>query len=137
MHNPELKKKIQKINVLGRTKLGMDNEMLHDFVYTLTKKKSIKELTVKESNLVISTMLKEILPGQSKAKGKNIIWLITDEQMCKIETLGGEMAWDLEQMNKFAQRQYRKNVNQLTSRQAQSLIEALKIILSKKENQGA
>jgi hypothetical protein len=81
-------------------------------------------------------MLKELIPTP-KAKSHKIIWLMNERQAEKIQALGSEMAWGEDQLNKFSQRQYRKNLNQLTSRQAQSLIEALKAILHKQQNQGA
>jgi phage gp16-like protein len=136
MSDNELKKKIQKINVIGRKQLGLDNDLLHDFVYALTKKTSLRDLTIKDANLVISTMLKELMKT-TKPKNNKIIWLMNERQAEKIQALGSEMAWGEDQLNKFSQRQYRKNLNQLTSRQAQSLIEALKAILHKQQNQGA
>ena len=126
----ELKKKIQKINVIGRTQLGLDDGMLHDFVYTLTKKTSIRELTIKEANLVISTMLKELVKT-TKPKDHKVIWLMNENQADKIKALGAAMAWNMDQLDKFSNRQYRKPLNRLTSREAQSLIEALKAILNR------
>lgn len=131
----ELKRKIKAINVIGRLKLGLDDDLLHAVVYDQTSKLSIRELTVPEANRVISTLL-NVLDNKKPARNTkgNVAWLITPHQKELILQLSNEMLWGSEQIDKFSIRQYKKPLNQLRLEQAQGLIEALKAIIQRNNN---
>ena len=67
---------IRKIHVLAKER-GMDDELLHAYIQTLTKKESLKELTVSEGIRVIDTLegKAEEYKGQAKASYKQMQYI--------------------------------------------------------------
>lgn len=127
----ELKKKIKAINAIAYSKLGLDYELLHDMVYGLTRKTSIRNLTIKEANLVIASMLNKLEIKEKRNTTGNVRWLMSKKQRLYINSIAKKMLWGPEELDRFTQRQYQKPYNQLLVQEAQGLIEALKAILKR------
>ena len=113
-------------------KLGMDLELLHDTVFGLTKRKSLADLTKAEATLVVKTLLKHANPNALRKEKGNVIYLVTRDQIEKINQIAARMGWGEEQINKLSQRQYKKPFRHLRVNQAQGLIEGMKSILERK-----
>lgn len=112
--------------------IGLDKEALHDLVYGLTKRKSLADLFKHEANVVIKTLLKHVNPGALRKEKGNVIYLVTPDQIEKINQIAGRMGWGDEQIDKLSQRQYKKPFRHLRVNQAQGLIEGMKSILERK-----
>lgn len=103
---------------------GLDDELLHAFIFNLTGKKSTKELTITEAVKVID--------GLSENSGCNI----TFRQIKYIYALAVELGWVDEHgnankaaINRFISKQTRvATVQWLTQQQASSIIEQMKNI---------
>lgn len=113
---------IKKIYASAR-EIGMDNDLLHDMIQSMTQKTSIKELTKYEAMDVIDRMVgkkKAIKPVQGRA---------SEEQLDKIRALERDLGWDsnTKRLHAFI-RKYAKTeqLHWLTFRQASNVIEALK-----------
>lgn len=114
-------------------KLGLDMKLLHDVVFATTHRQSISDLTVREAGDVIDVLAREAFPNAPKQQRKNVIYLVSSEQIDMALFLTTRMGWDEQRMDKLALKMYRRPLRQLTARQAGGLIEALKSILSRTE----
>ncbi len=112
--------------------LGMDSELLHDTVFSLTKRASLADLTKGEATLVVKTLLKHKNPtALQRAKG-NVIQLVTPRQVETIQALAAKMLWGDSQIDALATRMYKQPFRRLRVNQAQGLIEGMKSILERK-----
>lgn len=116
-------------------KLGLDMRLLHDVVYSTTRKNSISDLTVREAGTVIDVLAREAFPNAPKQQRKNVIYLVSKDQVEMALSLTARMGWDEQRTDKLALKMYRRPLRQLTSRQAGGIIEALKSILSRTQNE--
>ena len=76
---------IRKIHALANEK-GLDNDTLHSFVYSVTKKEHISDLTKDEGIKVIDALVN---PKERKTDG----YRITAKQMKFIRNLERELGW--------------------------------------------
>lgn len=113
-------------------RLGMDSELLHDLVFSLTKRTSLANLRKGEATLVVKTLLQHANPGALRKQQGNIIRLVTLDQIDKILELAHKMLWGEEQIDKLSTRQYNQPFRRLRVNQAQGLIEGMKSILERK-----
>lgn len=114
----------RKIFILARKK-GLDDEMLHSFVYNLTKKDSLKKLSKAEAINVINA-----LEDKKQAPDGRM----TDKQEKYIFGLAKDLGWtesdgsvDLARLNGFINERYHIRFhNWLTKETAGQVIEGLK-----------
>lgn len=114
------------------SRLGMDAEMLHDFVFALTRRASIADLRKAEATNVIKTLLQHANPNALRKSKGNITYLVSIEQVEKIDALAKRMLWGHEQIDALSQRMYSQPFRRLRVNQAQGLIEGMKSILERK-----
>lgn len=120
---------LRRIYGLARER-GLDDEMLHSYVYQLTGRESLKELTMKEAARVI---------GALAPAGGYTVGGITPRQKEYLLGLAKELGWvgndgnaDMGKLDEFALRNYKKYaVRWLTVREAGKMIEGLKAIAEK------
>lgn len=118
---------MRKIHVSARER-GMDNDLLHIHVRTLTGKESLRELTVSEAVRVIDS-----LEGKSHKPGDHA----SAKQMRYIEALAKELGWqkedgslDKDRLNGFLSKRYGlDHYRWLTRSTASKVIEGLKHML--------
>lgn len=121
---------LRKIHALAGER-GMDDDLLHEYVYAQVQVKSLKELTVSQAITVI-----DVLEGSRSPKG----W-ITGKQSKYIEALAVQIGWvtgsgtvDMDRLNGFLKKQVdREGLRKLSSREASEIIEALKGMKARKE----
>lgn len=109
---------------------GLDDEMLHSYVFNLTGKESLKDITVTEAIRVIDALAPS---GGSVAGG------ITVKQQKYMLALARELGWvdesgdaDVKKLDEFALKNYKKYaVKWLTTKEAGKMIEGMKAILKK------
>ena len=109
---------------------GLDDEMLHSYVFSLTGKESLKNLTVTEAIRVIDALAPS---GGTVAGG------ITPKQQKYMFSLAKELGWvneageaDRKKLDDFALKNYKKYATQwLTVKEAGKMIEGMKAILEK------
>lgn len=123
----------RKIHVLAR-ELGMDDDLLHEYVSLLTEKQSLKELTVMEAVKVI-----DALEGKKGyAAGDRISW----RQERYIECLMVQLGWVLEdgkpdkkRLDGFVKKQYGMDDSRwMTKKIASHVIEGLKSLATRKRS---
>lgn len=120
---------LRRIYGLARER-GLDDEMLHTYVFQLTGRESLKDLTMKEAVRVIDGLAPS---GGFTAGG------ITPRQWKYLLGLARELGWvdgegnaDLKKLDEFALRNYKKHtVRWLTVSEAGKMIEGLKAIAEK------
>jgi tRNA1(Val) A37 N6-methylase TrmN6 len=113
-------------------KIGLDSVALHDIVFGLTKRTSLADLKKHEATVVVKTLLKHVNPNALRKDKGNVIYLVSIDQIEKINQIAARMGWGEEQINKLSQRQYKKPFRHLRVNQAQGLIEGMKSILERK-----
>lgn len=122
----------RKIYMLAREK-GIDNDTLHAHLYNITKKESIKDLTIAEAVMVIDS-----LSGNEKGR-------ITNRQFSYIMKLAKELKWvaengkvDNDALRSFIKKQVDVPAEQwLTQKQASVVIDGMKAILKKDKERKA
>ncbi|MCM1121811.1 MAG: regulatory protein GemA [Eubacterium sp.] len=116
--------------------LGMDDDLLHEFVYMLTEKQHISSLTVTEAVKVIDS-----LEGKkSYAAGSHV----TDRQKAYIFFLMKQNGWtdeegkpDIRRLDGFVRKQYGIGCHQFMDRKtASNVIEFLKEMKDRQEKRG-
>lgn len=121
-----------KIHVLAMER-GMDRDMLHDFVYQLTKKESIKALSIMEAVKVI-----DALEGKRERAVDAKTEHLSAAQLKYIRDLAKVLGWMDEKGSKrldaFCKAQYGKGSHTwLSKSQGCKLITALKIMVARLE----
>lgn len=122
----------RKIYMLAREK-GIDNDTLHAHIYNITKKDSIKELTIVEAVMVIDS-----LSGNEQGR-------MTFRQRSYIMKLAKELKWVIENgkvdndaLRSFIKKQVDVPAEQwLTQKQASVVIDGMKAILKKDKERKA
>lgn len=125
---------MKKIHALMK-EIGMDNDLLHEYVYMLTEKDSLKELSLNDAARVIDGMMGK----KGYAQGDRISY----RQQQFIFTLMRKMGWtdsdgnpDKKRLNRFIKKQYGIEDYRWTTRAiANRVIESFKEMSSKKEKQ--
>ena len=125
---------MRKIFALARER-GLDDELLHAYVQSITHKESIRELSLKEGIKVIDSL-----------EGKPKVGTASDKQMKYIQGLMMELGWitdigtpDMERLDRFLQSP-RAGINLgshkwLTRSKASQLIEALKSMVEREKKE--
>ncbi len=124
---------LRKIHALGRER-GIDSETLHAHVHTLTKKDSIKSLTIREAVKVIDSL---------QGSAKTVSGMITDKQKNFILGLAKDIGWmdedgapDEERLLMFIRERFQvEQMKWLTSHKASQIIEALKAMRARKDKE--
>lgn len=124
---------MRKIYATARER-GMDNDLLHIHVHTLTGKDSLKELNISEAVKVIDS-----LEGKGDAADRKM----TDRQFRYIQILMRELGWvdeegepDFKRLNGFCSKYYKvDHYKWLTPSVAGKVIEGLKNMQKNKEEQ--
>ena len=119
---------LRKIHVLASEK-DIDNDTLHTYVFNITGKKSLKELSITDAVKIIDSI-------QGNEDGR-----ITWKQKRFIFSLARQLRWldedgntDMKAVRSFIRRQTDIGTEQwLTQKQASEVIEAMKAILKKDE----
>lgn len=125
---------IKKIYAAAR-ELGMDRDLLHEHMEMLVHRSSVRDLTKDEAITLIDSLEGKGVTGKGHA---------TKRQMSYIYTLMRELEWttedgkpDLERLNRFLQSDKAgfklDDYRWLKRRSASDLIEALKSMLSRKQ----
>ncbi len=125
---------MKKIHALAK-EIGMDDDLLHEYVYMLTEKDSMKELTLNDAARVIDGMMGK----KGHAQGDRISY--RQEQF--IFVLMKKMDWtdsdgnaDIKRLNGFIKKQYGiEDYRWITRAIASKVIEAFKELNSRKEKQ--
>lgn len=121
----------RKLHVLSR-ELGMDNDLLHEYVFMMTEKESLKELTLEEAVRVID--------GLEGKKDFNDGSHVTYRQLSYIFSLVKKLGWtdeegnvDEKRLNGFVKKQYGVQHYKWMSRKvASNVIEGLKKLSDRK-----
>lgn len=120
----------RKIWVMAK-ELGLDNDLLHEFIGNITHKKSISALTTAEAIKVIDAMEKQIKGNHKRTSPPN---RVSKEQLWKMNKLAKELGWEdnakrlLGFVKKYAKVE---RLEWLTSAQAWRIIEGLKKLVTK------
>lgn len=125
----------RKLHALAR-ELGMDNDLLHEYIFMLTEKGSLKDLSVGEAGRVIDGM-----EGRKKyEKGDRV----SCRQEHFIFILMGKLKWvtdkgepDIRRLNGFVKKQYGiEDYRQMTRGTACKVIEAFKTLQEREGKAG-
>ena len=119
--------------------LNLDSQAVHDIVFDLTGKDSLKLLTDQEIDKVVRAL------KQTKNRINNEIPKYRTDTEGEIETvrqrkliymLTGELGWnkDNRRIDAFCQRMFRMNLKELDYQQCYVIIEALKDIVEREES---
>ena len=125
---------MKKIHVLAK-EVGMDDDLLHEYVYMLTEKDSIKEMSMTDAAKVIDGMMGK----KGYAQGDRISY----RQESFIFALMKKMGWtdekgnpDKKRLNGFIKKQYGiEDYRWLTRGLASKVIEAFKELAVREEKQ--
>lgn len=112
--------------------LGIDNDMLHTYVFNSTGSEHISTLTIKEANKVIDGL--EV--HRMEKEGGPVKGMSSPKQQRFIEDLAVKLGWKDEPWRlKGFIRKYAKveDAKWLTSKQASNIIEGLKKVLEKEK----
>lgn len=105
---------------------GLDDEMLHSMIYTITKKEHISELTKTEGIEVINALS---LHKSQKPRGNN---MASNKQMNYIKGLAKDMGWNKTRLNGFIKKVGGvDDISFLTKTNASKVIEGLKKLFEK------
>lgn len=124
----------RKIHVIAH-ELGMDDDLLHEYVYMLTETESLKELSVKDAVRIIDG-----LEGKKGyAAGNRVSW----RQESYIFILMTKLGWtdekgepDKKRLNGFIKKQYGiDDYRWMTREIASKVIEALKSLAERKQKE--
>lgn len=119
----------RKIFILAGEK-GLDDALLHEFIYKITGKDSLKDLNIKDAMNVIDGLA---------GKKQNASNMITDKQQRFIEGLAKELGWvdennrvDKARLNGWISSKFNVDkINWLTAKKASDVIEGLKVMKSR------
>jgi len=133
-------KQLKMIWTLAR-QLGMDSELLHDMVFNITGKDSLKKLSVPEAIGIIDGLVDDGAQVRKKRKkrvrvGPNVIELLTGSQIRLIEYLVGKLGWNNPNQLKGFNSRVIKKERICTKQEASKIIEGLKAILNRKPKGG-
>jgi len=130
-------KQLRMIWTLAR-QLGMDSELLHEMVFEVTGKDSLKKLTVPEAVGIIDGLVNDGAKVRKKRKPRrnlpeNVVELITGRQIRLIEYLVDQLGWNNpNQLTGFNRRVIKKE-RICTKQEASKIIEGLKAVMNRKE----
>lgn len=119
--------------------LNLDSQSVHDIVFDLTGKDSLKLLTDDEINKVVRALKQtknhinnEIPKYRTDTEGD----IETVNQRKLIYMLTGELGWnnDNRRIDAFCQRMFRMNLKELDYQQCYVIIEALKDMVEREES---
>lgn len=121
---------MKKIHALAR-ETGMDNDLLHEYVFMLTEKESLKELDLNEAARVID--------GMEGRKGYERGDRVSGRQEHFIFILMGKLGWvtdkgepDIKRLNGFVKKQYGiEDYRWMTRGLASKVIEAFKSLIER------
>ena len=110
---------------------GLDNETLHAHVFMLTGKTSLRDLSIRDSDLVIDSL---------KSDSKRVRGRITEKQRQYMEGLAKELGWiddngklDNKRLSSFIEIRFKVSaIEWLTEKKASEVIEALKAMKNRK-----
>jgi len=133
-------KQLKMIWTLAR-QLGMESELLHEMVFDVTGKKSLKTLTVPEAVGIIDGLVHDGAKVRRKRKPRralpeNVVELLTGEQIRLIEYLVDQLGWDNPKQLMGFNRRVIKKERICTTKEASKIIEGLKAILNRKQKGG-
>ena len=133
-------KQLKIIWTLAR-QLGMDSELLHDMVFQVTGKDSLKKLSVWEAAAIIDGLVDDGAKVRKKRKPRrslpeNVVELVTGKQIRLIEYLVDQLKWNNPEQLKGFNRRVIKKERICTKRGAAKIIEGLKAILDRKQKGG-
>lgn len=119
---------MRKLHMLAKER-GLSDELLHDHVFTLLGKESLKDLTISEAVKVIDSLCDAGIAADR----------ITPKQLHYIKGLAHDLHWADESgalnertLNTFVEKQYGlSSVKWLSVKQAAKLIESLKALRAK------
>lgn len=125
---------MKKIHVLSK-EIGMDDDLLHEYVFMLTEKESLRKLSLDEAVRVIDGMLgkKGYARGDriSSRQESYIFILVT-----KLGWTDGEGKPDKKRLNGFVKKQYGiDDYRWMTRGIASKVIEALKSLSERKQRE--
>ncbi|HUV59811.1 MAG TPA: phage protein GemA/Gp16 family protein [Desulfatiglandales bacterium] len=129
-------KQLKMIWTLAR-QLGMDNELLHEMVFNVVGKDSLKKLTVPEAIGIIDGLIDDGARVRRKRikrlrVGPNVIELLTGKQIRLIEYLVDQLGWNNpNQLTGFNRRVIKKE-RICTKQEASKIIEGLKAMVNRK-----
>ena len=124
------RKQLKMIWTLAR-QLGMESDMLHEMVFQVTGKDSLKNLSVSEAAGIIEGLIDDGAKARRKRKPRkklpaNVVELVTSEQIRLIEYLVDQLGWDNpHNLTGFNKRVIKKE-RICTNKEASKVIEGLK-----------
>lgn len=124
---------MRKIHVIARGQ-GMDNDLLHIYVETVTGKSSLRELDVREAVKVIDGLERKAAGGEFQRISKKQSDYIADlmRKLGWVETDGSP---DYKRLDGFCKKRFSIESHRwLNSSAASKVIEGLKNMLKNKEN---
>ena len=133
-------KQLRMIWTLAR-QLGMDDELVHEMVFQVTGKDSLKKLTVPEAVGIIDGLINDGAKVRKKRKPRrglpeNVVELLTGKQIRLIEYLVDQLGWNNpNQLTGFNRRVIKKE-RICTIKEASKVIEGLKAIANRKQKGG-
>ncbi len=117
---------IKKIFVLAKER-DLDNDILHDYIFMITKKEHINELTKAEGIEVINSLS----PARQPMRGNN---MASEKQLNYIKGLAKDMGWNSKRLNGFVKKVGSvDDIRFLTKVNASKVIEGLKKLFEKGE----
>lgn len=123
---------IRSIWGLAKSKeLQMDKDMLYSIIMRETGKDSMRELTTKECNRIISVLIKMKEQQQTRPG------MATDEQIWKIRSLEKDLGWsdNPKRLEGFVKKFYKvEKLEWLKFKEASKLIESLKRMLGRESD---
>ncbi len=133
-------KQLKAIWTVGR-QLGMDSDRLHEFVFGITGKKSIKALSVSEAAEVIDSLIEAGARIKKKRKPRrdlppNVVELVTCDQVQFIKYLEKQLGWqDNPERLKGFLRRIIKREGIRTKQEGIKVIQGLKSMADRKPKQ--
>jgi len=133
-------KQLKMVWTLAR-QLGMDSELLHEMVFEVTGKDSLKKLSVPEAVGIIDGLVDDGAKVRKKRKSRrdlpeNVIELLTGKQIRLIEYLVDQLGWENPNQLTGFNRRVLKKERICTKQEASKIIEGLKAILNRKPKGG-
>lgn len=124
---------MRKIHVIARNQ-GMDNDLLHIYVETVTGKDSLKKLDIKEAVRVIDGLERKASGGSfQKISRKQSDYIV--DLMKKLGWVDGDGKPDYRRLDGFCKKRYSIDSHKwLTSSSASKVIEGLKNMIKNKED---
>lgn len=125
----------QRRRIFGlRKEKGLDEDTFRAYLFNVTGKSSLKELSIREAITVIDGL--EGRPQRPEGK-------ITTSQLNYIETLAKKFGWvldsgevDIKKLTTWVENKFNiSQVNWLTKKQAQNVIEGLKVMIRREEKE--